>query len=132
MYLPIMQSAEGRKTRVANLEDLETQLRATTLKPTKTSWFLDQIAGMTPEEVRISFLLLGPDEDDFKAAKAEQKEGFNLILQGTCRSSSPVARFSGGLEAAPFVKQIEILESEYSYTGEEFEFTFMLEVSDAG
>lgn len=129
--LPVLNAIQQLDEKISAREDLGTQLSAQTLKPSKASFFLDQIAFHVPQAVRLLEITYGPEEEDFKRQGLEGDEDLEIIIRGESPKSAPIAAFSEAIERLPSIKTLQVKKSEMNFQSNMYEFIFLLDLASS-
>lgn len=127
-HQPLLLVLDKLKAKASSLTELRMQLEANSLRPSKASYFTDQVASVVPSGLILSSFTLYPEVEDYKKARLGIKDGWEMILQGHSQSSAAVATFSQELGKIPEIDQVEVHHSEMDFQKDRYEFLFLLKL----
>lgn len=128
--LPVLEAIAQLDEKIAQRESLQVRLSTRTLAPTKASFYLDRLASLTPPEVQLKQLNYAPEEDDLKRAGLTSLSDWDLIVQGECNTSGPVANYNALLETQTWADEVKVLASGFDFQSGVYQFTFLIQVED--
>lgn len=128
--LPVLEAIAQLDEKIAQRESLRVRLSTKTLAPTRASFYLDRLASLTPQGVRLKQLSYAPEEDDLKRAGLARPSDWDLIVRGECNESGPVANFNADLTNQHWASDVKVLASGFNFQTGVYQFTFLIQVED--
>jgi hypothetical protein len=138
--LPVLNAIQRLDEKIAAREVLGSKLGSQTLKPSRTSYYLDRIAALVPEEVKLNEMIIGPEEEDQKRQGIREPGNADIVLRGESTRSAPIAAFSEALQSLHAPKgndsestgekiRLTVAKSEMNFQSRNYEFVFLLQLT---